>query len=257
MVSTGIRTSCRATSLRITSCWPTNHSHGCFGQKLNVERWVNICVCQNHSLLFQVPWIVKTDDDMINNIWKLGALVEALKFQRWQEIKGFGVQFKCYHKLFPGTQSLAPPKRNGWLGLKVAEGLINGWGLYSGIKWRLEEISKVIPFDEWPDEFFPTNCWGVVYIMSQFVRNKLIQVKIWKYQLHWTLRSFLPGNGFLPVVSPKTKRPHQTITQTDQIYKSKLSGPWMQSFDITIGQNSQKVENWKKLKKKYYIYFFS
>ena len=31
----------------------------------------------------QVPWIVKTDDDMINNIWKLGALVEALKFQRW------------------------------------------------------------------------------------------------------------------------------------------------------------------------------
>ena len=38
---------------------------------------------------------------------------------------------------------------------------------------------QVIPFDEWPDEFFPTNCWGVVYIMSQFVRNKLIQVKIW------------------------------------------------------------------------------
>ena len=37
---------------------------------------------------------------------------------------------------------------------------------------------QVIPFDEWPDEFFPTNCWGVVYIMSQFVRNKLIQVKI-------------------------------------------------------------------------------
>ena len=32
--------------------------------------------------LSQVPWIVKTDDDMINNIWKLGALVEALKFQR-------------------------------------------------------------------------------------------------------------------------------------------------------------------------------
>ena len=33
----------------------------------------------------QVPWIVKTDDDMINNIWKLGALVEALKFQRWSK----------------------------------------------------------------------------------------------------------------------------------------------------------------------------
>ena len=54
-------------------------------------------------------------------------------------------------------------------------------GDYSGRKWRAEEIFcvKVIPFDEWPDEFFPTNCWGVVYIMSQFVRNKLIQVKIW------------------------------------------------------------------------------
>ena len=30
----------------------------------------------------KVPWIVKTDDDMINNIWKLGGLVEALKYQR-------------------------------------------------------------------------------------------------------------------------------------------------------------------------------
>ena len=54
-------------------------------------------------------------------------------------------------------------------------------------KWRAEEMFpvQVIPFDEWPDEFFPTNCWGVVYIMSQFVRNKLIQVKIWAVQ--WLL----------------------------------------------------------------------
>ena len=36
---------------------------------------------------------------------------------------------------------------------------------------------QVIPFEEWPDEFFPTNCWGVVYIMSDFVRNKLLKVK--------------------------------------------------------------------------------
>ena len=35
---------------------------------------------------------------------------------------------------------------------------------------------QVIPYDEWPDEFFPTNCWGVVYIMSHLVRNKLLQV---------------------------------------------------------------------------------
>ena len=34
----------------------------------------------------------------------------------------------------------------------------------------------MIPYDEWPDEFFPTNCWGVVYIMSHLVRNKLLQV---------------------------------------------------------------------------------
>ena len=86
-----------------------------------------------------------------------------------------------HHKLLSGTQSLARPRRSGWSGLKVAEGLINGWSLHSGRKWRAEEIFcvQVIPFDEWPDEFFPTNCWGVVYIMSQFVRNKLIQVKIW------------------------------------------------------------------------------
>ena len=32
--------------------------------------------------MFQIPWIVKTDDDMINNIWKIGALVEALKDQK-------------------------------------------------------------------------------------------------------------------------------------------------------------------------------
>ena len=83
MFSPGIRTSYRATSLRITSCWLTNHSHGCFGQKPNVERWTH--VCQHDFLLSQVPWIVKTDDDMINNIWKLGALVEALKFQRWPQ----------------------------------------------------------------------------------------------------------------------------------------------------------------------------
>ena len=41
---------------------------------------------------------------------------------------------------------------------------------------------QVIPFDEWPDEFFPTNCWGVVYIMSQFVRNKLLQVRHNKFE---------------------------------------------------------------------------
>ena len=43
---------------------------------------VNKQKCLEYVLLSQVPWIVKTDDDMINNIWKLGALVEALKFQR-------------------------------------------------------------------------------------------------------------------------------------------------------------------------------
>jgi hypothetical protein len=34
----------------------------------------------------------------------------------------------------------------------------------------------VIPFDEWPGEYFPTNCWGVVYIMSSLVRDKLLKV---------------------------------------------------------------------------------
>ena len=36
----GTRTSSRETSLKITSCLPTNLSHGCFGQKPNVERWI-------------------------------------------------------------------------------------------------------------------------------------------------------------------------------------------------------------------------
>ena len=42
---------------------------------------------------------------------------------------------------------------------------------------KCPNLYQVIPFEEWPDEFFPTNCWGVVYIMSDFVRNKLLKVK--------------------------------------------------------------------------------
>ena len=30
-------------------------------------------------LVVQVPWLVKTDDDMVNNIWRLGLLVNQLK----------------------------------------------------------------------------------------------------------------------------------------------------------------------------------
>ena len=54
--------------------------------KVNKYIWPNF-------LLSQVPWIVKTDDDMINNIWKLGALVEALKFQRWHKSSGLRCSF--------------------------------------------------------------------------------------------------------------------------------------------------------------------
>ena len=90
-------------------------------------------MCQQDFLRSQVPWIVKTDDDMINNIWKLGALVEALKFQRWQESSGWG----CRHKLFSGTQSLARLRRNGWSGLKVAEGLTNGWS-FNTLRQKME-----------------------------------------------------------------------------------------------------------------------
>lgn len=88
----------------------------------------------------KVPWIVKTDDDMINNIWKLGALVEALKDQK--------NTITCSTK----TERVIREKT----GTRID-------------KW-------VIPFEEWPDEFFPTNCWGVVYIMSSAVRNKLLKV---------------------------------------------------------------------------------
>ena len=89
----------------------------------------------------KTPWIVKTDDDMINNIWKIGALVDALKNHR--------NTITCSTK----TERVIRQKT----GTRVD-------------KW-------VIPYDEWPDEYFPTNCWGVVYIMSEFVRNKLLKVK--------------------------------------------------------------------------------
>ena len=59
----------------------------------------------------------------------------------------------------------------------MEEGLINGRVFLKNTP-NGNTFFQVIPFDEWPDEFFPTNCWGVVYIMSQFVRNKLIQVEI-------------------------------------------------------------------------------
>ena len=88
----------------------------------------------------KTPWIVKTDDDMINNIWKIGALVDALKNHR--------NTITCSTK----TERVIRQKT----GTRVD-------------KW-------VIPYDEWPDEYFPTNCWGVVYIMSEFVRNKLLKV---------------------------------------------------------------------------------
>ena len=34
------------------------------------------------AAVVQVPWIVKTDDDMVNNILKMGALVKAVEHQR-------------------------------------------------------------------------------------------------------------------------------------------------------------------------------
>ena len=53
----GIRTSCRATSLRITSCSPTNPSHGCFGQKPSVERWTYMCTNRiSYVLRFRGLW---------------------------------------------------------------------------------------------------------------------------------------------------------------------------------------------------------
>ena len=30
------------------------------------------------SNIIKVPWIVKTDDDMVNNIWRLGAFINTL-----------------------------------------------------------------------------------------------------------------------------------------------------------------------------------
>jgi hypothetical protein len=41
---------------------------------------------------------------------------------------------------------------------------------------HLASVAQVIPFEEWQDEYFPTNCWGVVYIMSSEVRDNLIKV---------------------------------------------------------------------------------
>jgi len=88
----------------------------------------------------QIPWIVKTDDDMVNNILKMGALVKAVEHQR--------NVITCSTK----TEKVIREKT----GTRID-------------KW-------VIPFDEWADEYFPTNCWGVVYIFSSYVRDKILEV---------------------------------------------------------------------------------
>ena len=126
----------------------------------------------------QVPWIVKTDDDMINNIWKLGALVEALKFQRWSktnDLVAFCVQ--ALKRALVRNTITCSTKTERVIRTKSG-GRIDKWvNIFPSERGACQSHkSQVIPFDEWPDEFFPTNCWGVVYIMSQYVRNKLIQV---------------------------------------------------------------------------------
>ncbi|XP_023322211.1 beta-1,3-galactosyltransferase 2 [Eurytemora carolleeae] len=88
----------------------------------------------------KVPWIVKTDDDMVNNIIKMGDLVNAVKHQK--------NTITCSTK----TEKVLREKT----GTRID-------------KW-------VIPFDEWDEEYFPTNCWGVVYIFSSHVRDKLLEV---------------------------------------------------------------------------------
>ena len=107
----------------------------------------------------KIPWIVKTDDDMINNIWKIGALVEALKDKKYNKSKVLKliniIRYKFRNTITCSTKTERVIREK--TGTRID-------------KW-------VIPYDEWPDEFFPTNCWGVVYIMSSLVRNKLLQVR--------------------------------------------------------------------------------
>ena len=94
-------------------------------------------------------------------------------------------------------------------------------------------LVQVIPFDEWPDEFFPTNCWGVVYIMSQFVRNKLIQVKIWAVQWLLTfanecclqfLQRDLPPHWSLWLLTNKHLKTCNRKAQTSLSFKQPLRG---------------------------------
>jgi hypothetical protein len=47
---------------------------------------------------------------------------------------------------------------------------------FKAIQHTSRLVAQVIPFEEWQDEYFPTNCWGVVYIMSSEVRDNLIKV---------------------------------------------------------------------------------
>eukprot|EP00090_Calanus_glacialis_P020735 TRINITY_DN31994_c0_g1_i1.p1 TRINITY_DN31994_c0_g1~~TRINITY_DN31994_c0_g1_i1.p1 ORF type:complete len:369 (-),score=57.10 TRINITY_DN31994_c0_g1_i1:168-1181(-) len=85
-----------------------------------------------------VPWIVKTDDDTINNIWKLDSVLKEM------ELKNETNLIACHHK----TDNVIRP------------GGIEKWA-----------VTK----EEYPDDVYPTNCFGTFYVMSSSVRDRIYQ----------------------------------------------------------------------------------
>jgi len=129
----------------------------------------------------KVPWIVKTDDDMVNNVWKLGAFI---------------------NRLDPNLEAITCSTKTERV-IRFRDGTRQD-------KW-------VIPYDEWPKEFFPRNCWGVIAIYPDTVRNKLIE-------------AFETGN--------------RTIFRVDDVY---ITGMLAERANITHRDISELItmyENW-------------
>jgi len=83
----------------------------------------------------KIPWLVKTDDDMIPDIWTMEKIVNEMKGNNSRN------EFVCHAKTDP---------------------------VLRGGKW---EVKK----EDFARDTYPTNCWGPVYFFHREVRDKLVQ----------------------------------------------------------------------------------
>jgi len=93
----------------------------------------------------QVPWIAKTDDDTVNDMWQLQHTLQDM-----ERHDGDRDEIGCLHKT---DFVIRPPAEPGFE------------------KWEVSE-------SEYPEEEYPTNCYGTFYLLSSNVRDRLYQAFI-------------------------------------------------------------------------------